>query len=252
MKTRILVPIGLMAGAVLMVDTEMRSQSSNVYAVLAATTNTTIASTKSGALTNNIVPGNKAKEATGNDKEPVRTSQVRQIANQVKIQLSPVAKELVKMAESGLEASVLQGYAASAMLATPLTANEIIYLREHGIAAETILALIRRGKELAEKNTYMPGPRPGAPVAYRQTPNSAYYYYAPGSGGSIAAPYFPTYPSYANYGFYTPYYYWWYVSYPFLGYSYAPPRNPPVHPLRLGPGPGVNPPNPRQPWSIPR
>ncbi|MHB8523051.1 MAG: hypothetical protein ACYDH9_20160 [Limisphaerales bacterium] len=156
---------------------------------------------------------------------------------QTEVRVSRQGAELVNMAESGVEASVMKAYVENATAVEPPGAQEIIYLRRHGIAPEVISALIRRAGELREQarqagsqeqNQAAPQAASSAAPATAPPASSPYVTpsYAPPSYGEsdpvanypqYSSPGYPAY-GYPSWGYGYPWSYW----YPFSFFGVVP------------------------------
>src|SRR5206468_2229661 len=66
--------------------------------------------------------------------------------------LSPPVLEIVKMSDSGADATVLQAYVENSPVAYNLRAEEIIYLKDHGISTVVVTAMLQHGAKVREQN----------------------------------------------------------------------------------------------------
>src|SRR5207249_4791950 len=83
------------------------------------------------------------------------------LAEKVKLaNVSPFAKELVKMSEAGTDAAIIQAYVETSTAAYRPKADDIIYLHEHGISGTIITALIQRGGKVQEPAVVVQAPQP--------------------------------------------------------------------------------------------
>jgi len=96
-------------------------------ATLAVTVPTDISSPTAGAATENAVPGNKPLPA--------------------KLRLSPWTTEIVKLAESGIEADVMLSFIDNSGMFN-LGADQIIYLSDLGVSGPTINAMLQHDREV--------------------------------------------------------------------------------------------------------
>ncbi len=159
---------------------------------------------------------------------------------------SPAAVEIARMAESGVDNTVIKRYVENAMIRSRPTADDIIYLRNHGLSQEVITAMIRRAQELEETaaisttNSNLPPvflPIPNAPPpGFAPTPIPPTYGYAAQSVPSYPTPGYD-YPS----AVYPPIYTWVVGNsfVPFFAYGDARPHR---RPGRNRPGPVERPP----------
>lgn len=135
------------------------------------------------------------------------------------INLSPGLRDITKMLDAKVDASIIQAYIKNSPTLYNPTANEIIALKQRGVPDEIITSLLQRGAEvrsqLAANANAAPATAPMAPPAATQPAYGADY--------GVAVPYsYPVYPSYAydypylGYGAVYPYYssWWWNTWYP--------------------------------------
>jgi hypothetical protein len=145
--------------------------------------------------------------------------------------VSAQVAELVKMTESGVEPSVVKSYVENSTTADRPRAEEVIYLRDHGVSAEVISALIRRAGELgdqaarASQQMLNQTAQQAASAAAAASTASPQPPYASPSYIQPAPTYLESYPqyvytSYPAYGYTAPYIYGSYYSYPGFYYSY--------------------------------
>ncbi|HEY5911755.1 MAG TPA: DUF6600 domain-containing protein [Verrucomicrobiae bacterium] len=98
-----------------------------------------------------------------------------------KVNLSPGAAELAKLAGSGVDQGVMLAYVTNAQSTFNLTADEIIYLNDLGVPGSVVTAMIQRDQVLKEQGknallaasapvTSLPAP---APVPAEATPQPA-------------------------------------------------------------------------------
>jgi hypothetical protein len=150
--------------------------------------------------------------------------------------LSTGLDDIVKLAQSGVEESVILTFIQSSPVAYRPSAQEVIKLRELGVSSQIITALLRRGNELRERAAQAQKEsapaQPAAPPASNgqatSTVPSASVYYAPSAYPVNYAPVYATYPAYSysavSYGYggcyYPRYYYPRYYSscYPSVGF----------------------------------
>jgi hypothetical protein len=81
--------------------------------------------------------------------------------------VSSAVQDIVKMADAGVDGKVIQTFVETSGHMVPPRVDEIVYLRDHGVASETIAALIRRGSALraqAQQAAPQPQPFPTAPA----------------------------------------------------------------------------------------
>lgn len=243
------IPIGLFIGLTLWIGWGAPNQVGNSQPVPSAKPTTNLLVVTSTNTTFSVI---NPPSSTNNFKNPINNVRELVKAKPGGYFPSRTIDEIVKMAESGVENRVIQSYVENVALAAPPSANEIIYLRDHGINSETILALIRRGKEIQERNALRQNQFRGEPYAYRQATPISYFPPSPSYSVASWSPYAANW-RYLNNGLFYPYYYWWSVNYPWLGFTYVNPRRYPLDPphSKSSSGP-INPSLPGQAWSIPR
>ena len=147
--------------------------------------------------------------------------------------LSPPVVELVKMADSGADSTVLQAYVENSPVAYTLKAEEIIYLHEHGISTTIVTAMIQHGAklreqmEIAQASTAAQSVQAQSPPASQATyavDQSAPVYAASPTYAAPSSPiYFPSYSypyGYPNYYSYPNYYC---SSFPTFGFYFSRP-----------------------------
>jgi hypothetical protein len=138
--------------------------------------------------------------------------------------------QVAKLAQTGVDPSVIKAYVENSQIATPPTVDEIIYLRNQGIPSDTIAALIRRGNLLqAQSIQNMQATQATAPQGPTTAPAPVYVNTAPAQNPvydySQLEPNY-TYAAYPPYYYNSwPYYYGWssgiyYSSYPYGRFGY--------------------------------
>ena len=147
--------------------------------------------------------------------------------------------DVVKLAQSGVEESVVIAYIKSSSVPFQPGADEILKLHELGISSAVITAMLERGGELrrqapATPPVAYPGYSPSAPAPAAQ-PATTYAETAaaePASAEPVSSVVYIgssypayTYPYYSSYGYYPwgyygyyPYSYWGYYPYRYCGY----------------------------------
>jgi len=127
--------------------------------------------------------------------------------------------EIVKMVDAKIDPDVIQAYVKSSRIAYNPTANEIIALKDRGVSAEILTAILQRGGEVRAQ-AQRAGVAPAAEAAPRPSSTAAGPVYAPAyvPGAAPAYPaYSYTYPAvqyvYPSYSYGYPAYYPWYSSY---------------------------------------
>lgn len=179
--------------------------------------------TSSPSPTTNEVAAPKASSSA------VNSSLVERLKS---INISPAAKEIVRLSDAGMEAVVLQAYVENTRTRDNPNADDILYLHEHGIPGSIIAAMIQRAAKVREQTPpeqASPAPQLAQPPPAGASPQSPVVisptYVAPVIAPTYVAPAVsPTYvyPAYSNYGYTSPYYsYWPYASY--SSYSYCNP-----------------------------
>lgn len=164
-----------------------------------------------------------AKDSTAADVNSRKIPGADKSANTgAKVDLSFDVTEIVRMSEAGVDPEVIRTYAEKSTSLRNPTAEEIIYLHQHGISPQIATALIHRSAELSAQNAsankvvpaQMVQPSPPTVVRdYLQVP-------APSSGPVLNDPVGYHYPTY-NYG-YPGYSYSYYTAPLYYGYSYRP------------------------------
>jgi hypothetical protein len=209
------------------------------------------------ASTNRITEADVSKNETVSSAKPERAERESRPRTMVSSQIA----EVVRMKESGIETAVIKAHIEQSTTVYPPSAEEIIYLHEHGVPAEIITAFIRRGNELraqaeqaakeSQKGAAQAAPMP-PPAGGVQAPVYAY----------PAAPSYPsyayTYPNYVYLGYPVfsyvwPSSWWWFTYYPRYHVSYAYRYHPRFyHPSPVRPPPSRWVPTPRSsPWVSP-
>src|SRR5262249_28098249 len=74
--------------------------------------------------------------------------------------LSPAAAEVVRLAESGVGDEVVVSYIQNYKAAFALPADHILYLKDLGVASETITAMLNHDKSLPPAPIAAPAPAP--------------------------------------------------------------------------------------------
>ena len=129
-------------------------------------------------------------------------------------------KDLVRLKESGVGSAVMQAHVERSSTAYPLSAEEIIYLHNHGVPPEVITAFIRRGSELRsqgerdvrEAQYAAQQPPPPMPAPQQAAPPETY----------VAPATYPAYTyTYPTYAYDYSYPYWGYGYYPYVGLSFG-------------------------------
>jgi hypothetical protein len=127
----------------------------------------------------------------------------------------PWVSDVVKMNDAGIAQDVIANYVKNTPAHSTLGADDIIYLRDHGISPPLITAMIEHG---AVGQSAQPVPTP--PTAYAQAPSQDYQppvNYVQQPPTTVYYNY-----SYPNYAYTTPYYYSYYpVWYYPYGYWYG-------------------------------
>lgn len=93
------------------------------------------------------------------------------LAEKLKLaRLSPSAREVIKMADSGMDSALLQSYVENSSSVYSLSSDDVIFLHERGIPSSVITAMLQRSakvRDQAAANTPPPAPPAPAPV-YQQ------------------------------------------------------------------------------------
>lgn len=137
--------------------------------------------------------------------------------------VSAPLKEIVKLSESGADASVIQAFVENSPVAYNPKAEEIIYLHDHGISNPIITAMIQHGAKVREQQAAtqatlaasQPMPPPPIPGDAMAPQGEAPYEVTPPSDT------YPVYPADPGYAYPYPNYY--YPAYPTFGVYVAPP-----------------------------
>ncbi|HXC99235.1 MAG TPA: hypothetical protein VN048_07830 [Verrucomicrobiae bacterium] len=137
----------------------------------------------------------------------------------------PWVSDVVKMNDAGIAPDVIANYVRNTDARSTLSADDIIYLRDHGISTGLITTMIQHGAVAPSAPAAQTVPLPATPApapayaqypsytqspapdysAYQQQPDVNYNYY-----------------SYPNYGYNTPYYWnYYYPYYPVWYYPYG-------------------------------
>jgi hypothetical protein len=144
--------------------------------------------------------------------QPVAAPPAKDVTPEARARAGPsvsyLSGEIVKMAEAGVGTGVIQAYVERSTTAYPPSAEEIVYLHEHGIRAEVVTALIQRSSELRARAEQ--AAREGARLATQPAPSAP----APAIAQQPAYVY-PTQPQYVTYANSYPNYV--YVDYPTWG-----------------------------------
>src|SRR5205823_13906743 len=67
--------------------------------------------------------------------------------------LSPGVDEIVQLAQAGVGDEVLQAYIENSPVAYRLNVDELLYLHDLGLSAETIAAMVRHSQPRSEEHT---------------------------------------------------------------------------------------------------
>jgi hypothetical protein len=132
----------------------------------------------------------------------------------------PWVSDVVKMNDAGIAPDVIANYVRNTDARSTLGADDIIYLRDHGISTGLITTMIQHGAVTQSAPTAQTVPMPATPApvpAYAQYPPSAPDYSAYQQQPDVNYNYY----SYPNYGYSTPYWYWNYY-YPYYPVWYYP------------------------------
>jgi hypothetical protein len=80
--------------------------------------------------------------------------------------LSPSAREVIKMSDSGMDAGLLQSYVENSSSVYTLTSDDVIFLHEQGIPSSVITAMLQRSARVRDQvAASTPPPAPPAPAA---------------------------------------------------------------------------------------
>lgn len=151
-------------------------------------------------------------------------------------QLSPALEEIVKLSKAGVGEPVTLAYIQASPIPYSLDAQDIVRLREQGVTAPVVTAMMQHGDELRRASAEstkqaqtVASVAATAPIVTTPTPASVTYVSAPSSeSSSVSVTYFGTRNSDCYYGY--PYTYG--VGYPtyysytprYYGYGYCGPR----------------------------
>ncbi len=105
-----------------------------------------------------------------------------QVLPPAKVQLPPELAEVARLAQSGVDESVVLSYVRKTPQARPISADQIIYLHDLGITSPVLEALVEQGSSQFAAAAPQPGPPanvPGAAAPGGETPPA---------GGSAAPP----------------------------------------------------------------
>jgi hypothetical protein len=163
--------------------------------------------------------GGAAAPATATIKEPASTAE-----GQAGSTSSPLLKEILKLANAGVSQEVIQAYAETTPITTPLAAADVIALKDRGVGDDTIKILLKRGQAPEPVPDQKPEARASAPPATAPlvvaSPSARvgldpesyefwYYTYAYPRALSLSSQQYPLYLGYPygsgfNFGFYGP------------------------------------------------
>jgi hypothetical protein len=130
----------------------------------------------------------------------------------------PWVSDVVKMNDAGIAPDVIVNYVRNTDARSSLTADDIIYLRDHSISSSLITTMIQHGAVATSAAAAQPVPMPPTPApAYAQYPavapdDSAYQ-------PQPAVNY--NYYTYPNYGYSAPYWNYYYPYYPVWYYPFG-------------------------------
>ena len=128
------------------------------------------------------------------------------------------------MSEAGADAAVIQAYVENSPVAYNLRAEEIIYLKDHGISTTIITAMIQRGAKLREQAPpAQAAAEPGQPLPPAVTATEPVQTTAPAYSASPTYVYPSESASYPNYAYNYPNYYPYYPWYPTFGLYFSRP-----------------------------
>ncbi len=89
---------------------------------------------------------------------------------------SPAVREILRMLDAGVSKEVIKAYLEGAPVTSQPTPSDMIALKEHGVADEITVALLKRSAQLAPPA--QPPPQTTAPpVAARRSENTSYRFY---------------------------------------------------------------------------
>lgn len=141
--------------------------------------------------------------------------------------LSPAIQDILKLADAGVSPNVLKGYAESTRFAVPLTAAEVLALKQHSVPDEVTTILLKRSAAKESQTQAQPAPSanatvaaPGPAPAYLDPEGYNYfqYYYLQPRALASAQETLGWYP----YGYRYMYPFGYNEPFPFGGYSYGP------------------------------
>jgi hypothetical protein len=140
------------------------------------------------------------------------------------VNVSPSIREIVKMADAGMDAAVLEAFIENSPIAYSPRPDELIYLHEHGVGSPVITAMIQHGAKMREQMVQ------AAPVAQPSPPTAAPQVQAPAPTYVVQTP-TPTIVESPSYVYSSPsvvyfpasgcYYPRSYYSAPYFGFRYS-------------------------------
>jgi hypothetical protein len=137
----------------------------------------------------------------------------------------PWIADVVKMSDAGIPPDVIANYIKNTSAHSTLSADDIIYLRDHKIPSALITDMIEPVAVSQQEYAAPAAPPPQAPPVYAQAPAYAQsppaQYYQPPVTYIDQQPAAVYYYSYPDYGYAYPYYWYspaWYLPY---GYGYG-------------------------------
>lgn len=160
-----------------------------------------------------------AAKATTDAPAPDLAKRIQSVTNPK----SPLVTEIVKMAEAGIDSSVIEAFVQTAIVPL-LRPDEILFLHEKGVSSQVITTLIKRSGEVktqqaqaqkeSQERLAQQQANQSAAAAQQTTPQNAQ---APATFNYYVAP--PAYPAHAyTYPVYS-------YAYPVYTYGYAPYRS---------------------------
>lgn len=148
---------------------------------------------------------------------PPPAAQTAANASATTAKFSPGVQEVLRLVEAKAAPEVIKAYVQESPAAYPLSASEIVALKDLGVSSDVLVAMLRHGRDLSAQNP----PAPATPPPYVAGLEAP-----PAAPGYAAAPQQPAYPSdyaaadysypYAYSGGY-PYWWWNSYSYPLVG-----------------------------------
>lgn len=132
--------------------------------------------------------------------------------------MSETVQELVRMQEAGLLEGIQTEYVRAKARVTRPSCDELIYLHNHQVKDDVIVALLKKTEEATPSQPTTPAPSFGASGSGQPAPQVVY------QTPTVTAVSPPTPQYYYSPSYYSPsyYYYPWYSGYPYYGYRSYP------------------------------